>query len=157
MIRRPPRSTQAKTLFPYTTLFRSRGPMPSWAGSWISLLWPRALRPPPASTLLGSGIGARLPLTRLGPAQVLQGELADLGRNLSCAAPSLLPPVSKIWFLSWCCCVCVCVCTCVHTCARCSVGRPDGVGAVIWPRESSSGQMGFVCLDRKSTRLNSSH
>ena len=25
MIRRPPRSTQAKTLFPYTTLFRSRG------------------------------------------------------------------------------------------------------------------------------------
>ena len=24
MIRRPPRSTQAKTLFPYTTLFRSR-------------------------------------------------------------------------------------------------------------------------------------
>ena len=26
MIRRPPRSTQAKTLFPYTTLFRSRNP-----------------------------------------------------------------------------------------------------------------------------------
>ena len=26
MIRRPPRSTQAKTLFPYTTLFRSRPP-----------------------------------------------------------------------------------------------------------------------------------
>ena len=25
MIRRPPRSTQAKTLFPYTTLFRSEG------------------------------------------------------------------------------------------------------------------------------------
>ena len=25
MIRRPPRSTQAKTLFPYTTLFRSGG------------------------------------------------------------------------------------------------------------------------------------
>ena len=122
--------------------------MPSWAGSWVSLLWPRALRPPPASTLLGSGIGARLPLTRLGPAQVLQGELADSGRNLSCAAPSLLPPVSKIWFLSWCCCVCVCTCVCtrVHTCARCSVGRPDGMGAVIWPCEFSSGQMGFVCF-----------
>ena len=28
MIRRPPRSTQAKTLFPYTTLFRSTG----WPG-----------------------------------------------------------------------------------------------------------------------------
>ena len=32
MIRRPPRSTQAKTLFPYTTLFRSPVPLPrdSW-------------------------------------------------------------------------------------------------------------------------------
>src|SRR5256884_9886643 len=29
MIRRPPRST----LFPYTTLFRSRGVAPSWAGA----------------------------------------------------------------------------------------------------------------------------
>ena len=28
MIRRPPRSTQAKTLFPYTTLFRSTGLVP---------------------------------------------------------------------------------------------------------------------------------
>ena len=28
MIRRPPRSTQAKTLFPYTTLFRSQGGLP---------------------------------------------------------------------------------------------------------------------------------
>src|SRR5216110_3665305 len=28
MIRRPPRSTQAHTLFPYTTLFRSRPPAP---------------------------------------------------------------------------------------------------------------------------------
>lgn len=24
------------------------------------------------------------------------------------------------------------------------MGRPDGVGAVFWPRASSSGQMGFV-------------
>src|SRR3546814_1746047 len=28
MIRRPPRSTRTDTLFPYTTLFRSRGPHP---------------------------------------------------------------------------------------------------------------------------------
>src|SRR3546814_17347882 len=28
MIRRPPRSTRTDTLFPYTTLFRSRGPPP---------------------------------------------------------------------------------------------------------------------------------
>src|SRR5216110_2310287 len=32
MIRRPPRSTQAHTLFPYTTLFRSHGPGPGRAG-----------------------------------------------------------------------------------------------------------------------------
>src|SRR3546814_16590394 len=33
MIRRPPRSTRTDTLFPYTTLFRSRGgyyPSPRW-------------------------------------------------------------------------------------------------------------------------------
>ena len=33
MIRRPPRSTQAKTLFPYTTLFRSRGQQSCWSSS----------------------------------------------------------------------------------------------------------------------------
>src|SRR5258705_3398939 len=38
MIRRPPRST----LFPYTTLFRSR----SWPGHWRSRA--RSTRPPPA-------------------------------------------------------------------------------------------------------------
>src|SRR3546814_16114836 len=30
MIRRPPRSTRTDTLFPYTTLFRSRSKMPPW-------------------------------------------------------------------------------------------------------------------------------
>src|SRR3546814_6513609 len=30
MIRRPPRSTRTDTLFPYTTLFRSVGPVSSW-------------------------------------------------------------------------------------------------------------------------------
>src|SRR3546814_19605174 len=30
MIRRPPRSTRTDTLFPYTTLFRSRGPDSSY-------------------------------------------------------------------------------------------------------------------------------
>src|SRR2546429_4582186 len=33
MIRRPPRST----LFPYTTLFRSRGSSPTWASKWLFL------------------------------------------------------------------------------------------------------------------------
>src|SRR2546427_3523428 len=45
MIRRPPRST----LFPYTTLFRSRGPFQSVVGSTglliglILLIWPTAI------------------------------------------------------------------------------------------------------------------
>src|SRR3546814_6024349 len=36
MIRRPPRSTRTDTLFPYTTLFRSRSPAPptSWPRGW---------------------------------------------------------------------------------------------------------------------------
>src|SRR5216117_4582667 len=33
MIRRPPRSTQGRTLFPYTTLFRSPGRVRAWVGS----------------------------------------------------------------------------------------------------------------------------
>src|SRR3546814_20885902 len=33
MIRRPPRSTRTDTLFPYTTLFRSRNPAPRCRGS----------------------------------------------------------------------------------------------------------------------------
>src|SRR3546814_3653321 len=33
MIRRPPRSTRTDTLFPYTTLFRSRRPAPSAPGA----------------------------------------------------------------------------------------------------------------------------
>src|SRR3546814_1803893 len=32
MIRRPPRSTRTDTLFPYTTLFRSRFKLREWAG-----------------------------------------------------------------------------------------------------------------------------
>src|SRR5213594_2289086 len=36
MIRRPPRSTQAFTLFPYTTLFRSSGRVPS---RWPAVRW----------------------------------------------------------------------------------------------------------------------
>src|SRR3712207_8431358 len=45
MIRRPPRST----LFPYTTLFRSRGSWPAWARRRHrarSATWPRLLRRP---------------------------------------------------------------------------------------------------------------
>src|SRR3712207_8370431 len=44
MIRRPPRST----LFPYTTLFRSRGAFPT-AGGAYGILRPRAARHPRAA------------------------------------------------------------------------------------------------------------
>src|SRR6187399_3581535 len=39
MIRRPPRSTQQRTLFPYTTLFRSQGLDRQLPGRVISFLW----------------------------------------------------------------------------------------------------------------------
>src|SRR5216117_3421023 len=47
MIRRPPRSTQGRTLFPYTTLFRSTATSsPSWMGSTVST-GPASRRPHP--------------------------------------------------------------------------------------------------------------
>src|SRR3546814_7134403 len=48
MIRRPPRSTRTDTLFPYTTLFRSRGRGARGRGSSRSAR--SAARPPPAPT-----------------------------------------------------------------------------------------------------------
>src|SRR3546814_15406451 len=51
MIRRPPRSTRTDTLFPYTTLFRSRGPLspaanmkPKCPRSWLPRVKLRRLR-----------------------------------------------------------------------------------------------------------------
>src|SRR3546814_2476458 len=59
MIRRPPRSTRTDTLFPYTTLFRSRGPGETlrdmWAGG-VNLPWNLAL---------AGVLGASLLFTRL--------------------------------------------------------------------------------------------
>src|SRR3546814_13167887 len=54
MIRRPPRSTRTDTLFPYTTLFRSRGALRSNAEP----LWPRhrGQSRPQASGLVHQGI-----------------------------------------------------------------------------------------------------
>src|SRR3546814_2149440 len=53
MIRRPPRSTRTDTLFPYTTLFRSRyeRPMPPLAESWPTLA--PDLEAGPAATDIG--------------------------------------------------------------------------------------------------------
>src|SRR3546814_14941004 len=55
MIRRPPRSTRTDTLFPYTTLFRSRECSASGRGCAARAAW---IRPPPrttACTAPGSG------------------------------------------------------------------------------------------------------
>src|SRR3546814_20059539 len=40
MIRRPPRSTRTDTLFPYTTLVRSRSPLPALSALNVNLLVP---------------------------------------------------------------------------------------------------------------------
>src|SRR3546814_14327628 len=45
MIRRPPRSKRTDTLFPYTTLFRSRGDFKK-PGSRSKVAFPRRPRPP---------------------------------------------------------------------------------------------------------------
>src|SRR3546814_18532601 len=41
MVRRPPRSTRTDTLFPYTTLFRSRGGPPDPWRRTVAVMWPR--------------------------------------------------------------------------------------------------------------------
>src|SRR3546814_11419521 len=70
MIRRPPRSTRTDTLFPYTTLFRSRprgdsrsafqifgrDPRQGRAAHMIALMLPRLARHPQHRRLAGAGI-----------------------------------------------------------------------------------------------------
>src|SRR5213076_2825767 len=62
MIRRPPRSTRLVTLFPYTTLFRSRAGCKRRGGSSRALRWNRLA---PSLTRYGRRFGKRwFPLTR---------------------------------------------------------------------------------------------
>src|SRR3546814_16975335 len=51
MLRRPPRSTRTDTLFPYTTLFRSR----RWRGSGIRRSCPAPVPPAPRSRAAARG------------------------------------------------------------------------------------------------------
>src|SRR3546814_11983499 len=53
MIRRPPRSTRTDTLFPYTTLFRSKNSLAPWPGRYASISWPRCPRPARARCCAG--------------------------------------------------------------------------------------------------------
>src|SRR3546814_3988391 len=60
MIRRPPRSTRTDTLFPYTTLFRSRrsarrAGLPRWPGRAVARL--RASQPRLERKRRGAGVG----------------------------------------------------------------------------------------------------
>src|SRR5216117_993742 len=93
MIRRPPKSTQGRTLFPYTTLFRSLGADPNTRFPWLHhnvrrpVLWGassvvRAL--PLVQTLLDAGAdpndGVTLPLAAsAGDIPVLEALLAHGG------------------------------------------------------------------------------
>src|SRR3546814_10545436 len=120
MLRRPPRSTRPYTLFPYTTLFRSRQGR-AWASPagnlYVSTIV--RLRPtdPPAATLALVAAVAVEETVRL----FLDGELALKWPN------DLLLGGAK----------------------------PAGV---LLERADDDGIHGFgVNLDRKSTRLNSSH
>src|SRR2546430_6487839 len=70
MIRRPPRST----LFPYTTLFRSRPASSHGCGPTDRLPRPRLARPSPPEGRGPRAVGARSPLTE--SPGLLGGELA---------------------------------------------------------------------------------
>src|SRR3546814_5296248 len=62
MIRRPPRSTRTDTLFPYTTLFRSKNRAATiWI--WTSMWTKTAIPPTTTSTLAGTTIWASRPAT----------------------------------------------------------------------------------------------
>src|SRR3546814_18332462 len=78
MKRRPPRSTRTDTLFPYTTLFRSR----SKGRERCRPAEPREALPPPCQASAGLFLEAR----------VQQAEMwqSDLGRVAAPAQPSLL-------------------------------------------------------------------
>src|SRR3546814_1451360 len=78
MIRRTPRSTRTDTLFPYTTLFRSKAPGAAQARRTGRLLRDDALPPPGAACELRRGI------RRQGPRPALRQlrQLPDAGRNL---------------------------------------------------------------------------
>ena len=96
MIRRPPRSTQAKTLFPYTTLFRS-GPIQKWTVS--VLLRTRLQRGPLPQHPRGWRVCDCISGSGLPDAQrrlfLLHRSLLDKGQRMfpvQRARPSLCPP-----------------------------------------------------------------
>src|SRR3546814_4981602 len=82
MIRRPPRSTRTDTLFPYTTLFRSR---PAWRGRdrgrWPARSRCRPVRRPRSTDGGGTPIAAARAAHRPCRSEEHTSELQSLMRN----------------------------------------------------------------------------
>src|SRR3546814_19890715 len=82
MIRRPPRSTRTDTLFPYTTLFRSRGRYDPAAQPAAAV---RARPARPAAFLGDAGMACGSPCPEAGHARAAQGDRTSVveGKRVS--------------------------------------------------------------------------
>ena len=151
MIRRPPRSTPGRTLFPYTTLFRSRT-----VSGTISLFCSKCFSPFPHGTGSLSVSREYLALPD-GPGRFTQNSSCSallripLGfawlRIRSCHALWLYFPEHSAHQLS-----CHGVVLQPHPCRN-----MDGLGCSPFARHYWGNHCLFSFPDRKSTRLNSSH
>ena len=101
MIRRPPRSTQAKTLFPYTTLFRSQGNQGNGTAKHSSSRACRASHqaPPPARSVANQQEDSRAGGSRwLEPSEArglqprYETELDGLPSRVKSGPPPAAPP-----------------------------------------------------------------
>src|SRR3546814_18228559 len=96
MIRRPPRSTRTDTLFPYTTLFRSRAsPVPQISTGLNEIV--REFKPTAASDGKPSSVGAGFGRSDCGPGPSSQSrsntERLELGDEIVARAGKDLPDI----------------------------------------------------------------
>src|SRR3546814_10415258 len=127
MIRRPPRSTRTDTLFPYTTLFRSRVRADRLVFFQTIQAGPERL-----GVLEGQGVLRRLPEPSF--------ELLALGQRAVRRHQTGMPALGNVdrW-------------DSVHTFQDAAHGRPPS------SRRRAARACEMYFSDRKSTRLNSSH
>src|SRR3546814_12338765 len=81
MIRRPPGSTRTDTLFPYTTLFRSRA----------DLLALRRIDTPDIVVAIEAGTGHPRPHGHVGPELQLVANIAEISSQLTAAGEPFAP------------------------------------------------------------------